>query len=222
VLYKYLMGIFLIMITFESHASGETEQPFFKIDHDKKTPIIGSCSKASESPSVGCGEAPIFVEQGIDLEALKKRFNPLDTAQHSQSPELLIFVSFSMPDESLKQWGSDAQKVGGKLLVRGFLDNSLQKTSDKVRMLFGEKEIGGVMIDPERFQKFKIDKVPAVVLLEKAVLPCDKEPCLEPNYDIVYGDMTLIEALEQIARKGTIEIQKIAKKFLQKCRALHE
>ena len=53
--------------------------------------------------------------------------------------DLLIFVSFSMPKESLKLWAEQASRIGCPLLLRGFVDNDLTKTTAKMHAMFGEK-----------------------------------------------------------------------------------
>ena len=60
-------------------------------------------------------------------------------ANQPYDSDLLIFVSFSMPEESLKLWAEQASHLGCPLLLRGFVDNDLTKTTAKTQSLFGEK-----------------------------------------------------------------------------------
>lgn len=166
---------------------------------------------------------PLTTENGADLEAMMDRFSSLgknNDAKKNETPGLFVLVSLSMPEQSLKQWSEQANQVGATLVLRGLVENSIKKTVEKAQQLFGEKEQGGFSVDPERFQMFKVDKVPAVVLLTNEAIACDKEPC-EPVFDIVYGDIPLIEALEQIVRRGNTDSQRIAKDFIKKYREQH-
>jgi len=135
-------------------------------------------------------------------------------------PELLIFISFGMPEQSLKLWAIDASRAGGKLLLRGFFENSLQKTADKTLAVFGEEPNVDVAINPERFQQFKIEVVPAVVLLQPKQSLEDRDAI--PDFDVVYGDTTLRAALERISQSGSLEGRKAASVLLKRYREAHD
>ncbi|MBX3709466.1 MAG: type-F conjugative transfer system pilin assembly protein TrbC [Gammaproteobacteria bacterium] len=123
---------------------------------------------------------------------------------------IIIFVSFSMPDESLKGWMREAKIIDAPVVVRGFINNSFKDTINKISVLTKDNQ-GGVQVDPTLFQRFQIVKVPAVVVV--------KEPNCLPgmsctlDYDIVYGDVTLSYALKKIANEED-RVSVIAKKSL--------
>jgi conjugal transfer pilus assembly protein TrbC len=108
---------------------------------------------------------------------------------------IIIFVSFSMPDESLKGWLREANMVNASVIVRGFVNNSFKDTINKIGALTKNNH-SGVQIDPTLFQQFHVEKVPAVVVV--------KEPnCITGmscifDYDIIYGDVQLSYALKKI------------------------
>ncbi len=62
----------------------------------------------------------------IDYSGASK--NPLQKS----SPALLVFVSFNMPKNSLKELAQSVQKIDGALIIRGLVDNSFIKTAEKV------------------------------------------------------------------------------------------
>ena len=145
--------------------------------------------------------------------------------QSHYDSELYIFVSFSMPEQSLKLWAIDAARLEIPLLLRGFVDNDLKKTTAKTMALFGEKANIELSIDPEKFQKFNIKVVPAVVIAESETAPSEKESANDgsvPHFDVVYGDTSLEEALKRIAKSGSSESQKAAAHYLRKYRDQHE
>jgi type-F conjugative transfer system pilin assembly protein TrbC len=151
-------------------------------------------------------------------------------ANQPYDSELLIFVSFSMPEQSLKLWAEQASRVGCPLLLQGFVDNDLTKTTAKTQSLFGQKANVEISIDPENFQKFNIDVVPAVVIVEPEMAKSetvglekeDKDGTLVPYFDVVYGDTALEEALKRIAKSGSLINQKTANQYLKKYRESHE
>ena len=141
---------------------------------------------------------------------------PLSLARTAQEPELLIFVSFSMPEYSLKLWAKQAESVNGKLLIRGFIENSFSKTALKIRELFKDNKIAEWLIDPESFERYGIEAVPAVVITRPD--NCVIETCAAADFDVSYGDTSLKDALALIAVKGSAHGQKSAQTLLQRIR----
>lgn len=134
--------------------------------------------------------------------------------------ELLIFVSFSMPEQSLKLWSEQAAKVGAKLLLRGFFEDSLQRTVNRAGELFGKQASAELLIDPEAFQQFNVQSVPAIVVTKRE--PCLREDCPPPVFDLVYGDSDLESALRLITVKGSHDVKEWANQFLKQYRAANE
>ena len=77
--------------------------------------------------------------------------------------QILVFVSFSMPPASLKalfEALDTNQEV--KLVMRGLVEDSMEKTVHKLH------ELGGVLdIHPELFDYYQITQVPTFVRIEK-------------------------------------------------------
>src|SRR5262249_44152037 len=112
---------------------------------------------------------------------------------------ILIFVSFSMPNLSLKQWMREAERIHSPVVIRGLLDNSFKATAKKMADLTLDNH-GGVQLDPTLFRRFQINQVPAVVIWRDS--NCEAhQSCIE-NYDVIYGDVTLKYALEKIAEQN--------------------
>lgn len=129
--------------------------------------------------------------QGVDIASLAKQYQ--DAAEQdttSSEPSLRVFVSFSMPKSSLQALLQQVSLVGGQLVIRGFIDNSLQKTADAVSQVLVNGR-GGLSIDPPLFQQYHITKVPAFVVARG-----------DDTYDVVYGNVTLEAALTELANKG--------------------
>ncbi len=75
-----------------------------------------------------------------------------------KEPELLVFVSFSMPEASLKPLAQQVRQSGGKLVFRGLVNGSFKQMSEKLKGL-GEE----VWIDPTLFERYQITAVPTFV-----------------------------------------------------------
>ncbi len=115
-----------------------------------------------------------------------------------------IFVSFSMPKESLQQWSAQAQKIHAPLIIQGLVDNSFTKTQQAVAALSHEGQ-GGVVVDPRLFRQYHIVQAPTVVVVHPTVLrPClPNQSCWHPDiYDVVSGDVGLEAALRIVADRG--------------------
>ncbi len=71
---------------------------------------------------------------------------------------LLVFVSFSMPESSLKSLAEDAKTHNAVLIMRGLCEDSFVKTAAKLK----ELEVS-VDIHPELFETHQITTVPTFV-----------------------------------------------------------
>ncbi len=125
-------------------------------------------------PVKGC-----YADQGLSCYKPK-------TITKSQA-NLYIFVSFSLPKESLKALAIEAKKQNGVLVIRGLIDNSFVKTAQFLQGI-GE----GVILDPTLFRKYKIQAVPTFVQESKA-------GTLQ-----IAGNITLAYALEKF-REGAMK-----------------
>jgi conjugal transfer pilus assembly protein TrbC len=115
-----------------------------------------------------------------------------------ETPHVLVFVSFSMPKESLKTWIRDANIIHAPVVIRGLVNNSFKETIAAVNALTKEGA-SGVQIDPTLFERYEIKQVPAVLV---AASPrCVPNLSCRENYDVQYGDTSLHYALKQIARQ---------------------
>lgn len=169
--------------------------------------------------SSGAGEIAVFYKKIIFWLVMILFSVQAHSAQRTE-PELFIFVSYSMPEQSLKLWAKQANRVDGQLLLRGFVENDLQKTTAKTLALFGQEPNVDISVDPEKFQKFHIQVVPAVVIAEPDLE--DSDDTSVPRFNVVYGDTSLEEALERLAKTGSPEGQQRANHFLKRYRESHE
>ena len=113
-------------------------------------------------------------------------------------PDLLVFVSFSMPETCLKRLATDAARTNAVLVFRGPKDGSLKQTLQAFEPL--AKLGASAILHPEAFTWNRIDSVPVFVLGTAASGSCDDAAgsCREALR--VAGDASLEYILERMAR----------------------
>lgn len=150
-----------------------------------------------------------------DIRALLA--NPQRTAPQGPTagdgdPPPLVFISFSMPDDSLRALLRDTVHTGSPLVLRGMVDNSMKRTVERLGDLLGTGKPGkdvvdglapSLAIDPTLFERFRVDKVPAFILPLEAAAPCTPSGCPVPDHLKLAGDVSLVYALGVMAREAT-------------------
>ena len=110
-----------------------------------------------------------------------------------------------MPKTALTQLMQQASDLNVPVVIRGLWENDFAATVNKVQSLIlsenGDTILGGVEINPVWFKQFNIQQVPAFVAINKGQCIGDP-PCDAANFDVVYGNVSLYNALETIANKG--------------------
>lgn len=80
---------------------------------------------------------------------------------HLDIPELMVFVSFSMPKEALERIVAQSEKSGAVLVLRGLKGNSLSRMGEELAALVGKRNVTAI-IHPPAFKQFKVAQVPAL------------------------------------------------------------
>ena len=121
-------------------------------------------------------------------EVLRRELGDIPSLAALSEERILVFVSFSMPEASLKhlcETLKDHPEV--TLVLRGLIEDSMEKTARKI------DEIKGVFeINPELFEQYDVQTVPTFVLVKK-----DKPVAM------LKGNITLTYAKALFAEKGT-------------------
>jgi len=123
-----------------------------------------------------------------------------------------------MPDPALERLVDQAARSGATLLLRGLVDDSLQKTVARVTVARVQRVIGqrkvGFQIDPQAFDRFTITATPSFVLIKDRSVPtpCAAGTCFAADsYALAAGDVSIDYALRFI--------QKTAPKFSREAQA---
>lgn len=123
-------------------------------------------------------------------------------------PNLIIFVSLSMPESSLESILRQADEINAAVLIKGVVPQGFKATIDRIqKILIGNRTdpkdiLGGVSIAPERFDQFSVTKVPTYVLIETEQCKIAKDYCDSRYYDKLEGNITPISALNVFRNNG--------------------
>lgn len=169
-----------------------------RIERERKE-LFDPNNPATKNAKNSFPNVPTPEVSNVDIQALAKRYE--QRAEARKMDDLMIFVSFTMPPESLKRIVAQAYKVGASVVLNGFKDNSLKATAAAIKQL-GEAS-GNVLINPNAFTKYKVQAVPAVVLAKAdSVDQIDSQGCALPDtYVSVSGDVSLDYSLDEIAQR---------------------
>ena len=84
----------------------------------------------------------------------------------AKAENIYVFVSFSMPDNLMKEYAEESKQYDNATLVfRGMVDNSFNKTAIKLNEITN-KQGAKAIIHPQLFDKYHIQEVLSI-LLEK-------------------------------------------------------
>jgi conjugal transfer pilus assembly protein TrbC len=152
-----------------------------------------------------------------DLKELVQRYETARTTEAAPTNSdgtLMLFVSFSMPPDVIREYSRQAQAAGATLVLRGnYKGGTVRRTTEQA----GALNAGGAgwIINPEVFTGYKIDAVPALVL-SRDNLNVDDEGCFPVGeYASVFGEMSIIGSLEKISQNATKpEMRQLAAKRL--------
>lgn len=144
-----------------------------------------------------------LMQQRVDILDIAKQYSAQTNAVNAQeNNNLLVFVSFSLPEPILKRLADQVAQAKGVMVLRGFKEGSLKKTVQAIERM-GLTQ-GNIKIYPQAFTQYRIAAVPSFVLAKSQGQPLDQEGCALPeDYVSVSGDTSLAFALETIERQAS-------------------
>lgn len=142
-----------------------------------------------------------LMQQRVDVLDIAQQYSAQTKALHPQeNNHLLVFVSFSLPEETLKRLADQVGKANGVMVLRGFKEGSLKKTVQAIERM--GLTHGNIKIHPQAFTQYRIAVVPSFVLAKAPAQSLDQEGCALPeDYVSVSGDTSIAFALEAIERQ---------------------
>jgi conjugal transfer pilus assembly protein TrbC len=144
--------------------------------------------------------------QGLSTGTLSKGLDvPMPTKNpNAQATGVIALVSLTMPDIALEQLLTQSAHYQIPLIIRGVLPSGFKPTVLRINQLLTKggtrKAINsGFAINPEWFTQFNITQVPAFISI-KAGRCAPKAPCSEQDFDVVYGNISMKDALDILAK----------------------
>lgn len=152
-----------------------------------------------------------------DLDALIEQYKAAQGGRvrpNKPGSDLIIFVSFSMPTDTLIALSKEAKEAGAVMVVRGFKDGSLRAT--KQAALDVNKGHAPWEINPGLFRSFQIKSVPTFVVADsQAESVLDNGCSPQATFSAVSGDISVELALEQLRLHAQTKIADMADKRLK-------
>jgi type-F conjugative transfer system pilin assembly protein TrbC len=105
------------------------------------------------------------IKNNFKKEAQKENITintDVGSTDSNTSENFLVFVSLSIPKQSLKALYQEARKKNVPLILRGLKNNSFKETALLLRNLEIE-----LQINPELFRKYQVTRVPSFVLVKE-------------------------------------------------------
>lgn len=132
-----------------------------------------------------------WLDQLLSLkrEGWDKKVSPILPDMTRPVAPVIAFVSFSMPDNSLKAILSQVDRAGGVVVLRGLVNDSFTDTSVIVTQLASEYNVS-FNIDPKLFSQYDIVAVPSFVVPDGN------------RFDKISGNISLTAALEAFVQTG--------------------
>lgn len=200
---KPLLLLFSLCASFGSYASNWTPQELQQLSQQEANASFFSALSQVNKQSSQKSQQYQDWAQSLEQQAMQK-IKPKNP--EAEASGIMIFASLGMPETALKQLMQQASDFNVPVVIRGLWKNDFAATVNKVQSLIlsenGDTILGGVEINPIWFKQFNIQQVPAFVAINKGQCIGDP-PCDTANFDVVYGNVSLYNALETIANKGT-------------------
>lgn len=167
----------------------------------------------------------------IDLERIAKKYNDaLLSSKDSQkggqgssdftAGRAYLFISSSMPKETMQALLNDAGKLGISVFLNGNIGPDPLKFAGTQAFMNTMKidTPPELFIHPDAFKMFKIDRVPALVVAASNVQDnLDEQGCAAPaDFDIMRGDLSLANNMRKIFENASSpDIKDIARGYMK-------
>ena len=166
---------------------------------------------------IGVDKAPSITEMAQSFPELKALLDrDIEEAERQaleegrRPTELgVVLVSFSMPEQSLREVAMQADQYGFTAVFAGLASNNFKTMMARLTQVFGDdlESMKGFSINPTIFKRFNVHEVPAYIFLDEPLEPCSSKGCEDdvlPQHDIVYGNITFRAAAEIVQRNGGV------------------
>lgn len=136
---------------------------------------------------------------GIDVAKIAQQYDQIQPHQ-ADKPTLMVFVSMSMPEASLKRLGHEAKRDNAVLVLRGIPGGLAGGWMHGMAAIKPLSATGAhVEINPQLFEKFNINAVPVIALARLDTSSCVSADTTCRETLLMKGDVDIEYALHQWA-----------------------
>jgi len=151
----------------------------------------------------------IQTQEPVDIGKLASQgqniYRSTQDGEKRYESQVLIFISSSMPDQTVTNYLDQSRRINASLVLRGFVNDTLTMTKQYLHGILvasaDPEADSNILIDPTLYERFSITQVPSIVVTESAIQPCMKDACPPPVHHIVSGDVSLAWALGLVGRQ---------------------
>jgi len=137
---------------------------------------IGSPALAGNSQSTARSSKPSPEEMAQDIARYSRQAlrhgRPQEPPKEVRRDGLYLLLSFSLPDNILKDYLREAKLLGAKVLLRGLVHESFKVTQERIKQVLftadhpDESLLVGIGIDPVMYRTVGAGEVPALVFVK--------------------------------------------------------
>lgn len=215
---KKLIFILLVTTSLSSFADiSITSEQIEKAKADSKKAFKDFSAKKSPSSNLDWSKLPVpkikyegnLVDSAMKVPLVKQ----FDDPNYKIKEKIKVFISFSMPEESIKKYIRQANILGRdkiSLVIIGLnKSRNLKKTVEHISRLTKGFNVE-FQINPPAFERFDVKQVPAIVFYKDDpmyVASCNLKGQTSrakkaEDYLKVYGDVSIDYAIEYFMRKN--------------------
>nr|WP_032490366.1 type-F conjugative transfer system pilin assembly protein TrbC [Salmonella enterica]AAM90718.1 TrbC [Salmonella enterica subsp. enterica serovar Typhi] len=186
---RVLISLALLLTCGAGMASDHTENRQFI--HDQLQ-LDRQRFRALQTPEFLQQPRPVAPQDQAFLDSQASQFRQAMQPGERPVDAALVFVSFSMPPDELKQRVKDAAELNIPVVIRGMVNGDMRTTANAGRS--GEREQYRRGTDRSNtFRKYNITAVPVLIVA------CGNQG---DTVDRLQGDLTLHQALKRVAEEG--------------------
>ena len=197
---QWMQGVLLSLCAFTSFAENIAA---IEENANRRAALYANEIKQLSETIMKSEKSGALAQMTNEIAQTVKHDEPITTHLEKVS-QVLVFLSFSMPEKSLHAWLLQCKTSGATPVIRGLIHNSFKETMQVIQRLSQTTGVG-MQLDPILFKTFEITKVPAVVYVKDAPVCPANMNCRPITYDRLYGDVTLDYALEKMLGDDTAD-----------------
>ena len=181
---------------------------------------IGDLQATARVPNLDIKAPPLEqVRSAIDINKWLDQYQKTVSVDAKKNA-VLLFLSASIPEKTVKELLTQAQEYGVTVVFRGAMgDKPLSLNGLRQYILaFKLEHYPEIQINPVAFKQFAITEVPALVVAQPVGDSLITETGCAPQslFAVVYGDIPVDYALEKIQEQSDSTLSGIANQYLKK------